>query len=135
MQYSCLQISPRYLTPYKEKINTSRIWSPQRNCYGLNDALQKQKAIVRSTDSDTNFFWYCRWNLARSYISTISIHNLSRSRSTNVNRSNERKWPHTKNGRRYAAGTIKDADDVDDLAHLTNTPANRISDTYPGNRQ
>ena len=33
------------------------------------------------------FLWQCRWSLARKYIDTISVHNLPRLHSVNVNRS------------------------------------------------
>ena len=42
----------------------------------------------------------------------------------NINRSNERKWSHTKKARsrQYLTETIIDADYIDDLALLANTP-------------
>ena len=54
------------------------------------------------------FLWDCHWSLVRRYIGIISIHNLLKLCSANVNRSNERKWFHTKRarGKRYPAKTI-----------------------------
>ena len=58
------------------------------------------------------FLWRSRLSLTRRYIRTISIYNLPRLRSMNVNRSNERKWSHTKKKkakqRQYFTETITD---------------------------
>ena len=61
---------------------------------------------------------------ARGYINSISLHNLPRLRTSNVDRSNERKWFYAQKSkrRRYPAQTITDADYADDIALLANTP-------------
>ena len=45
-------------------------------------------------------FWHCCWCSARGYISPISVHNLPRLRTTNVDRSNERKLLYIKKGKK-----------------------------------
>ena len=50
------------------------------------------KVKVCSLDGNTDFFDI----VAGRYISPISVHNLLRLRNSNVDRSNERKWPYTK---------------------------------------
>ena len=64
------------------------------------------------------FFW--------GYISAISVYNLPRLHTTNVDRSNKRKWLYTKKkkarSRRYLIKTITGADYVDEVAILANTP-------------
>ena len=61
---------------------------------------------------------------ARKYIRIISIYNLPRLNTTNTNRSNERKWFHTKKNprcRRYPTEIIMDAVYTIDLVLLRNT--------------
>ena len=63
-------------TQKKEGVNTSSIWSPQRNCYCYNDALQGH---VNHSPHIWQRHWllrHCHWGLARRHISTISIRNL-----------------------------------------------------------
>ena len=54
----------------------------------------------------------------------ISVHNLPRRRTLNVDRSNEGKWLYTKKAkcRRYPAQTITGADYADDIELLVNVP-------------
>ena len=40
--------------------------------------------------------WHCCWCSARGFINRISVHYLPRLHTSNVNRSNERKWLYTK---------------------------------------
>ena len=83
-------------TQRKNGTNISSIWFHQINCFGYDAALQKHER-----NGSLARVWHyicsrCRWSLARRYISTISIYNLPRLRSTSVNRSYKRKWPLTK---------------------------------------
>ena len=55
------------------------------------------KGMILSLDGDTNFF--CHWSFAKKYINTILVHNLPRLCTPTVNRSNKRKWFHTKKGK------------------------------------
>ena len=56
-------------------------------------------------------------------LSLESCKELPRLHTTNINRSIERKWFHTKaTSRQYPTKTIMDADYTDDLALLANTP-------------
>ena len=68
---------------------------------------------------------HCFCCSARGYISPISVYNLPRLRTSNVDRSNERKWLYVKKAksRQYPVQTITDADNADDIALLPNTPA------------
>ena len=50
------------------------------------------KVKVHSLDGDTDFFDIA----ARGYISPISVNNLLRQCTLNIDRSNERKWLYTK---------------------------------------
>ena len=74
-----------FYTQRKDGANTCRIWYTQRNCYCYS-------TVVRSSNSDTDFLEHCHWSLTRTNTSTISIYNLLRSRTTNSNISNERKF-------------------------------------------
>ena len=65
----------------------------------------------------------------------VAVHNLPRLRTSNVDRSNDRKRLSTKKknkkkkkkkkarGRRYPTHTITDTDSADDIALLANTPS------------
>ena len=67
---------------------------------------------------------HCR--LARKYICSISIYNLSRLCATYVNRSNKRKWLYIlkkARNRRHRIETITDADNADYQALLANIAA------------
>ena len=79
--------------------------------YCYNDPLQKYERnsmvslislILSPMSCIIPFFYPCRHrcSLARRCISILSIHNLSRSRATNVIRSNEREWSHRKKTRK-----------------------------------
>ena len=67
----------------------------------------------------TLFLAFCK-----GYISPSSVHNLSRLSTSNVDRSNERKWLYAKKARciRYPTETITNANYADDVALLENTP-------------
>ena len=84
----------------KDGVHTTNIWSPQRNCYCYNGALQKHESNVLFTWWYLLFLWH--WSFAWRYISAISIHNLPRLCTMKVGRSNKRKWFHK----------IQNADDV-----------------------
>ena len=55
--------------------------------------------------------WHCYWSSTRGFISLISNHNLPRRRTSNVDRSNERKRFYTKTSKsiRYSTLIITDA--------------------------
>ena len=82
------------------------------------------KVKVSSPDGDTDFFDIVAGVLQWESIGCISVHNLPRLYTLNINRSNERKWPYTKNARtrRYPAQTTMDADYADDIVLLANRP-------------
>ena len=115
-------------THEKDGANTSNIWSPQRNCYLYNNALQKHESNGSLTQWWYWFLWRWAGSFAKRHINTISINNLPRLRTLKVNRSNER-WFHSKKkkkkkkttSRRYSADTITGADYTNDLAFLANT--------------
>ena len=81
------------------------------------------KVKVCSLNGDS-LLWHCCLCSARGYISPISIHNLPRLHTSNVHRSNERKWFYTKwqEADDTPQKTITDTDVADDIALLTNTP-------------
>ena len=54
--------------------------SLRRNC-AIMMLYKNMKAMVHSPDSDTNFFDFCCWSLARRYISTMYVYNLLRLRT------------------------------------------------------
>ena len=60
--------------------------------------IKNMKAVVCSLDSDTDFFDIIMGVFLRRYIGTKSIHNQPRFHT--MNRSNERKWSHTKKGKK-----------------------------------
>ena len=80
------------------------------------------KVKVRSPDGD-RLLWHCCWSSARGYVSPMSVHNLRRLHTLNVDRYNERKWFHTQKKRKkqtIPAQTITDADYAVDTAFLAN---------------
>ena len=79
-------------TQRKDGANTSSIWSPQINCQFYKDVLQKHESkwFTHLTMTLISLTLSCK-----KCISTISIYNLTRLCSTNVNRSNGRKWSHS----------------------------------------
>ena len=108
-----------------------RIWSLQRNCYMAvtvyKDALWKRKSQSSLTRWRHRLFWYCCWSYVRRYVSTVSVYNLPRLCTLNVDRSNMRKWLYSlkkkkARSRQYPTETIKDADYADNIALLANTP-------------
>ena len=64
----------------------------------------------------------------KGYINTLSVDNLPRLRTSNVNGYNK-KWLFTNKGssRRYLTETVMDADDADDTALLANTLTQAVS--------
>ena len=110
-------------TQGKYGANTSSLWSPQRNYHSQNDTQSKYE------NQSTLTGWrhglrHCCWSSARRYISSISVNNLPRLRTSNVDRSYKGKWLYTKKkepkSRRYPAKSITDTNDI---ALLANTPA------------
>ena len=88
------------------------------------------KAMVYLPDSDTNFFDIVM-EFSRKIIGIISIYNLPRLHTTNINWSNERKWLHTqKKQKQDPAETITDANYMDNLALLVNKSAQAESLLY-----
>ena len=64
-------------TQRKDEVNTSHIWSSQRNYQNYKDALQKHKSNDSLTQWQYQLLQHCCWNLARRslapYISIISL--------------------------------------------------------------
>ena len=89
----------------------------------------KLKAL--SPDRDI-LLWYCRRCLASRYVSPIPVHNLPRLRTSNVDRSNERKWLYIGKSKKQMipAQTMTNADYADDKALLANTPAQAESSLH-----
>ena len=84
------------------------------------------KAKVHTPDRNTDFFDFVAEVLQGWYISTIFVYNLSRLQTSNVNRSNKRKWLYDKKkpiSRWYPAESLIEADYKDNLVLLANTPA------------
>ena len=111
---------------YKNKfdVDTTRIWEKNfRNSIFCSDwylCFTKTRKQLFTYLMETPTFWHFRWSLTRRYISIIYVYNLPRLRISNVNKSNNRKWIHSKKGGsgRYPAETM-----ADDLALHANTPA------------
>ena len=87
-------------TQRKEGANTTSIWSPQRNGYHYNDALQKHENNGLLTWWRLQLLWHFHWCFSRRYISTIYVYNLPRLCTLNTNKSNKRKWFHIKKGKK-----------------------------------
>ena len=118
-----------FYTQRKDRVNSSSIWSLQRNCYHFNDALQKYESHSLLTQWWHQLLQHCHWSLARRYIDTISIHILPRLYTSNVNRSDEKNGLTLKMARSklYPAETITDADYIDYLALLAHSPGHAKS--------
>ena len=69
-------------------------------------------------------FDMCYWCSTKEYISLISVHNLPKLPTLNVDISYERKLLYAKKARNrwYPAETLRDADYAEDIALLPNTP-------------
>ena len=123
-----LKISPRHLIPYTKerwsKYYKERNCYPQRNYYHCNGVLQKYESNGLLTRWWIWLLWHCCWSLARKYINTIYVYNLSRLCTININWSHKRKWCHIKKGQEadYSAETMTDADYTDDPALVANIP-------------
>ena len=77
------------------------------------------------------FLRHYHWSLARRCINAIYVYNLLWFDSTNVKRSNKIKWFNIKiKDWRYPTETMTDADNADNLAFLTNTPAQAESQLH-----
>ena len=79
-------------TQREDETNTSSIWSLQRNCYSYNNDLLKHENKGSFTWRRQRLLRHCCWSFARGYITTIFVYNLSRLRTSNVDRANKRKW-------------------------------------------
>ena len=100
----------------KDEVNTTSIWSPQRNCYCNNNTLQKHQSHGSLPQWWHQHLWHCYWSLTRRYISPKNVYNLLRLITMNINRSNKRIWFHiekTRN-RKYMTETMTDTDNTDD---------------------
>ena len=86
-------------------------------------SLESNSLLPHWSDS---FLCHYHWSPARRYIGTNSIHIQPRLHTRNIFKSNEKKkrFPIKKaKNRQHPAETITDANYVDDLALLANTPA------------
>ena len=84
------------------------------------------KVMVRLTDRETDFFNIDAGVLQKDTLAPYFFFPLPRWHTSNINKSNKRKCFHIKRKQKnpwYPAETMTDADNTDDLALLTNTPA------------
>ena len=82
-----------------------------------------EKVLVHLPDRD-RLLRHCCWSSTTGYISTVSIYNLLRLHSSNVDRSNKRKWLYSKRkSKKQTIESITDADYADDIALLAKAPA------------
>ena len=112
----------KHLIPYTEgRMNK---WFTPRKFYSHNDAPHSHQSKSSSSGWRHKFFRHCCLSSAKGYINTISVCCLPRLRSSNIDRSNRRKWLYTKKARsrQYPAETITGADYADDITLLANTP-------------
>ena len=109
-------------TKRKDGANTSSLWSPQRNCCSQNDALQKHKSQGLLTRWRQRLLRYCCWSSARRYITTLSVYNLPKLHSSNVDIIKEKGLTLKKaSSRLYPVETIMDIDYVDGIVLLVYT--------------
>ena len=54
--------------------------------------LYKNRKVKICSPNGDRFFLHCCWCSVRGYINLISVHNLPRELTSNVDRSNEREW-------------------------------------------
>ena len=85
-----------FYTQRTDGANTINVWSPKRNFYQYNYALQKHRSNGSLNWWWLQLIWYCHRSFAMRYINIISVYNLPRLCSQNISRSNERKWFHMK---------------------------------------
>ena len=71
---------------------------PKETVTAIMMPYKNMKVKVCSPNGDR--LWHCCWCSARGYISPLSVHNLPRLCTSNINRSNKRKWLYTKKGRK-----------------------------------
>ena len=69
----------------KDGANTSSLRCLQRNCHSHNDALLLHKNKDSLIGWRHRLLWHCCWSSAKGYISTISVHNLPRLHTLNIN--------------------------------------------------
>ena len=69
---------------------------PKETVMAIMMLYSNMKVKVCWPDGDTDFFDIADW--VRGYISPISLHNLSRQHTLNIDWSNKRKWLYTKKG-------------------------------------
>ena len=83
----------------------------EKNCNRYNDALQNYERYSSFTGWIHRLLQDCRWTLARRYICVVFIDTQPKIHTSNVHRSNKRKWFHIKKARsrRYSAETMTDA--------------------------
>ena len=76
--------------------------------------------------------WHCWRSSATGCISIISVYDLARLVTSNVDRSYKRKWlfTNTQRCRQYPAETITGTDYTDNIARLANTPTQTESVLY-----
>ena len=65
-----------------------------------NDALQSYESEGSLTGQWHRLLWHCHRSSERGYTSPIAFHNLPRRRTSNGDRSTERKWLHTRKGKK-----------------------------------
>ena len=87
-------------TQQKVGANTTCLWSPQRNCYNYNDALQKHESNGSLTWGRYRLLWHFCWSFVKRYISTLFVYTLSRLCTLNINRSNKKNLFHIKKNKR-----------------------------------
>ena len=90
---------------------------PNETITAITMLYKNTKAMVRSPDGNTDFF-DSRWSLAWKYIGTIFVYILRWLRTSNINRSNKRKWKKKARSRRYPVEIMSGEDQADDLVLL-----------------
>ena len=113
--------SIRFLTQRKNVANLLT-YGPPKNCYCYNDALQNMKAIVCSSDDDTNFFdisiGVMQGDTLAPYLFIIYLDYVL---WTSIELMKENGLTLIKSrSRQYLTETITDADYTDDQVLLTN---------------
>ena len=72
---------------------------PKETVAAIMKFYKNTKVKVCSLDGD-RLVWHCSWCSARGHISPISVLNLPTQRTSNIDRSYERKWLYTKKGKK-----------------------------------
>ena len=81
-------------TQRKDEATISSSWSPQRKYY--NDAQQKDESQGSLIRRRHKLLRICCWSFSRRYISSISVDYLPGQHTSNIDRSDKRKWLYTK---------------------------------------